>query len=91
MNFIEIPLQKHRCVAHQPPKEGTHVSWKKPRKAGTSNALGVESDTNATSSRRIMSLDIIVYVASPESSTLPIFIEEAKMGVLRASDATSPR
>ena len=79
MNSIEIPLQKHHCVAHQPPKEGTHVSWKKPRNAGTSNALGVESDTNATSSRRIMSLDIIVYVASPESSTLPIFIEEAKM------------
>ena len=81
MIFVEILLQKYRCVAHQPPKEGTHVSWKKPKNAGTSNALGVESDTNATSSRRIMSLDIIVYVASPESSTLPIFIEEAKMGV----------
>ena len=67
------------------------MSWKKSRNAGTSNALGVESDTNATSSRRIMSLDIIVYVASPESSTLPIFIEEAKMGVRMSSDATSPR
>ena len=81
MNFIEIPLQKDRCVAHQPPKEGTHVSWKKPRNAGTLNVFGGGSDTNGTSSRRIMSLDIIVYVASPESSTLQIFIEEAEMGV----------
>ena len=89
MNLINIPLGKFRCVAHQPPKQGTQVQLKKTEKGTFSNALEETADAEASSFGGRVSLELMIHVVSPVASALSIFLKEAEMGVKQ--DNTKPR
>lgn len=89
MNLINIPLGKCRCVAHQPPKQGTQVQLKKTEKGTFSNALEETADAEASSFGGRVSLELMIHVVSPVASALSIFLKEAEMGVKQ--DNTDPR
>ena len=88
MNLINIPLGKCRCVAHQPPKQGTQVQLKKTEKGTFSNALEETADAEASSFGGRVSLELMIHVVSPVASALSIFFKEAEMGVKQ--DNTGP-
>jgi len=89
MNLINIPLGKCRCVAHQPPKQGTQVQLKKTEKGTFSNALEETADAEASSFGGRVSLELMIHVVSPVASALSIFLKEAEKGVKQ--DNTKPR
>ena len=89
MNLINIPLGICRCVAHQPPKQGTEVQLKKTEKGTFSNALEETADAEASSFGGRVSLELMIHVVSPVASALSIFLKEAEMGVKQ--DNTDPR
>jgi hypothetical protein len=88
INVIDIPLGKCRCVAHQPPKQGTKMQLKKTEKGTFSNALEETADAEASSFGGRVSLELMIHVVSPVASALSIFLKEAEMGVKQ--DNTDP-